>query len=138
MAHYTCVMCRGQGILEVHHIIPQSENGPDDLQNAVPLCPNCHTQYGDNPHLRKEIRERRNWWWDHCADQDAHPDIRVFYAAIQPYLERVDQHYEEFKEGIRSVDDLRAVVVDMKVFQLEQLSSASTVDDIVRIASSST
>jgi len=32
----------GNGYLEVHHIIPLSENGDDTVDNAVALCPNCH------------------------------------------------------------------------------------------------
>jgi 5-methylcytosine-specific restriction enzyme A len=28
--------------LEVHHIIPLSEGGPDTPENCVALCPNCH------------------------------------------------------------------------------------------------
>lgn len=32
----------GIGFLEVHHIIPLSENGDDIIENAVALCPNCH------------------------------------------------------------------------------------------------
>lgn len=28
--------------LEVHHVIPLSENGPDTLDNVRPVCPNCH------------------------------------------------------------------------------------------------
>ena len=28
--------------LEVHHIIPLSEGGTDDLKNTAALCPNCH------------------------------------------------------------------------------------------------
>jgi hypothetical protein len=34
----------GQPFLEVHHIIPLSENGPDVVDNAVGLCPNCHRE----------------------------------------------------------------------------------------------
>lgn len=35
--------------LEVHHIIPLSENGEDSVENAIALCPNCHRQehYGE-------------------------------------------------------------------------------------------
>ena len=29
-------------ILEVHHQVPLSEGGADDLSNALVLCPNCH------------------------------------------------------------------------------------------------
>lgn len=28
--------------LEVHHIIPLSENGDDTVENCIALCPNCH------------------------------------------------------------------------------------------------
>jgi len=28
--------------LEVHHIVPLSENGDDTIENAFALCPNCH------------------------------------------------------------------------------------------------
>jgi 5-methylcytosine-specific restriction protein A len=30
--------------LEVHHKIPLSKDGPDTVENAVALCPNCHRQ----------------------------------------------------------------------------------------------
>jgi predicted HNH restriction endonuclease len=34
--------------LEVHHIVPLSENGDDTVDNTVALCPNCHrfSHYG--------------------------------------------------------------------------------------------
>ncbi|MFZ7237143.1 HNH endonuclease [Avibacterium gallinarum] len=28
--------------LEVHHIVPLSENGDDTMENCIALCPNCH------------------------------------------------------------------------------------------------
>lgn len=30
--------------LEVHHVIPLSENGDDTVENAIALCPNCHRE----------------------------------------------------------------------------------------------
>ena len=32
----------GEPFLEVHHIIPLSLNGEDELDNVAALCPNCH------------------------------------------------------------------------------------------------
>lgn len=32
----------GEAYLEVHHIIPLAEGGPDTLENVAALCPNCH------------------------------------------------------------------------------------------------
>ncbi|MDP9372815.1 MAG: HNH endonuclease [Chloroflexota bacterium] len=46
-----CELCRqpgpfvlpsGEQYLEVHHVHPLAEGGPDTIQNAVALCPNCH------------------------------------------------------------------------------------------------
>ncbi|MDB0030127.1 HNH endonuclease [Opitutales bacterium] len=34
----------GEPYLEVHHIIPLSENGEDAVDNAMALCPNCHRE----------------------------------------------------------------------------------------------
>jgi len=43
----------GEPFLEVHHITPLAEDGPDTVENAIALCPNCHRElhYGD-PALR--------------------------------------------------------------------------------------
>tara|TARA_Y100000589_G_C27188705_1_gene643810 strand:- start:1714 stop:2829 length:1116 start_codon:yes stop_codon:yes gene_type:complete len=34
----------GTPYLEVHHIIPLSQGGPDTTENALGLCPNCHRE----------------------------------------------------------------------------------------------
>ncbi len=34
----------GQPYLEVHHKIPLMEDGPDNVENAIALCPNCHRE----------------------------------------------------------------------------------------------
>ena len=34
----------GRPYLEVHHVITLAEDGPDTVDNAVALCPNCHCQ----------------------------------------------------------------------------------------------
>jgi len=48
--------------LEVHHIIPLSEGGTDDLQNTAALCPNCHraVHYAKNaPELQRRLKALR-------------------------------------------------------------------------------
>jgi len=65
-AHFACCLCRGVGI-ELHHIVPQADGGPDTEDNAAPLCPSCHETYGANPTKRKFIREARDFWFEICA-----------------------------------------------------------------------
>lgn len=62
-AMFRCCRCQNIGI-DVHHIIPEKDHGPDTFDNAAPLCQNCHDQFGDNPVKRKEITQMRNHWYE--------------------------------------------------------------------------
>lgn len=67
-ANHTCCWCQvRQNKVDVHHIIPQAQGGSDDEDNAAPLCGSCHDLYGNNPDLRKEIRSRRDQWYEICS-----------------------------------------------------------------------
>jgi len=62
-AAFRCCRCHEIGI-DVHHIHPESEGGKDIFENAAPLCPNCHDNFGDNPQKRKVITQMRDWWYE--------------------------------------------------------------------------
>lgn len=67
MANFTCCWCQDRhNKVDIHHIIPESEGGSDNIENAAPLCGSCHTLYGQNPELRKEIISRRDLWYETC------------------------------------------------------------------------
>ena len=66
-ALFHCCLCQKISVsLEIHHIIPEAENGPDTEDNAAPLCPSCHGDFGGNPEKRSRIREMRDRWYDIC------------------------------------------------------------------------
>ena len=69
-AHLRCCVCKNLGV-EVHHIIPERENGPDTADNAVSLCPSCHDTYGCNPAKREFLREARDQWYEICEILEA-------------------------------------------------------------------
>ena len=66
-SNFRCCICNTIGV-EIHHIIPKSEQGNNQIDNAAPLCPTCHELYGDNPKKRKFIREIRDFWYRKCAN----------------------------------------------------------------------
>lgn len=69
-ADFTCCWCQDRrNRVHVHHIIPEAEGGPDNEDNAAPLCASCHDSYGANRELRKEIRTRRDHWYQTCSRQ---------------------------------------------------------------------
>jgi len=60
---FRCCICH-RPFVEVHHIVPQAEGGPDTFSNAATLCSSCHDLYGGNPEKRKIIRQMRDHWWE--------------------------------------------------------------------------
>ena len=73
-ADFRCCWCRRRPdsyTLDVHHIISEAEGGLDNEDNAAPLCPNCHRILGANPEMRKQIRERRDHWYEICEKRYA-------------------------------------------------------------------
>mgnify|MGYP000091049970 CR=1 FL=1 len=59
---FRCCICH-KPFVEIHHIIPQSEGGSDEIKNAAPLCSSCHDLYGGNPEKRKTIQQMRDNWF---------------------------------------------------------------------------
>ncbi len=40
---HQCSICQANTV-EVHHIVPVSERGTNNLENLMVVCPNCHTR----------------------------------------------------------------------------------------------
>jgi hypothetical protein len=95
-AAYRCVVCK-EPLVQVHHIVPESEGGPNTLDNAAPLCALCHDRYGGNPDKRKQIREMRDFWWEVCETR------------IRPHSEIVlDTRLDQIQTEIRRTHDAHA------------------------------
>lgn len=84
-AHFACCLCHTLGV-EIHHVVPQAEGGPDTEDNAAPLCPTCHEMYGANPQKRKFIREARDFWYELCA---------IRYSGDSALLNEIAEHIEQ-------------------------------------------
>jgi hypothetical protein len=89
-AHHSCCMCKTLGV-EVHHITPQEEEGPDTEDNAAPLCPTCHEIWGANRLKRKFIREARDLWYEICSKR---------FASDADRLTELQNSFEEMKEAV--------------------------------------
>jgi len=78
--------------VDIHHIVPESEGGPDVDDNAAPLCPSCHETYGANPQKRKFIREARDLWYEICATRFAsdNEQLRAIVEMLQNVATRED------------------------------------------------
>lgn len=101
-SHYQCCLCKSLGV-EIHHIVPQADQGSDAIENAAPLCPSCHETYGANPTKRKFVREARDFWYELCARRYA-SDPSVL-TAIQDSLETVasKQDIQQLRADLASI-----------------------------------
>jgi hypothetical protein len=109
-AHYQCVFCRRADVfVEVHHIVPEEDGGPDTLENACSLCPTCHDSYGGNPKKRTRLKEMRDWWWESCARQESNPVTAKVLEILGGMDRRHDADRAEMKEEI---ERLRTILIE--------------------------
>ena len=76
--HRRCCIChRFCGVkIETDHIVPAADDGNDDIDNALPVCFDCHAEIHsynpDHPRGRKftpnELRAHKERWLQICDD----------------------------------------------------------------------
>lgn len=73
---HCCICHRFCGVkLESHHIVHESENGPDAFENCIPVCFDCHADMKsyDFKHPKgtkytpDELRQHRDRWYEKIA-----------------------------------------------------------------------
>lgn len=62
---HQCSICHGHTI-DVHHIIPISEGGTNDLDNLMVLCPNHHREYHQGKFTIDQMKTYRTQWIQKC------------------------------------------------------------------------
>lgn len=122
-ADFSCCRCHKRGP-QVHHIIPEKNGGRDVTDNAAPLCPTCHVDFGANPEKRKEIREMRDAWYE---------KVKIMYSTPKLYdpdlPEKVDTLLEHVQSGQEDLSDLKTTLLDVTSQMLDKmnpLNAAST------------
>lgn len=130
--HYQCCICRVPFLIEVHHILPEEHGGEDVIENAAPLCSNCHFGFGDNPKKRAAITEVRNWWYEVCERSEKS-------ASYSDVSEKLDEHYASIKEDQEKLlIELKGELSSYFAKQGVQILKADTMDDLVTTISGST
>jgi uncharacterized protein (DUF3084 family) len=82
--------------------IPQAQGGTDDIDNAAPLCQNCHDRFGANPEKRKEIRQMRDWWYD--VVEEKYPTSHSQFEKINELILKFERtHRKATKQEIKKL-----------------------------------
>ncbi len=96
-AAFRCCRCNEIGV-DIHHILLQAENGSDEINNAAPLCQNCHDRYGANPDKRKEIRQMRDWWYEVVEEKYGSKEDKIMGSINELLLKIQDLPENNAKE----------------------------------------
>jgi len=127
-AHFKCVACR-KPFVEVHHLIPESQGGSDELENACPLCSGCHGDYGGNLDKRKQWRQMRDFWWERCG-QDL-PQWRESFIVCQ----KLDEFKNEFRKNRQHTDnifkEIKTTLSEYYTKTSDEIDQAETLEDVV-------
>ena len=130
-ANFRCVVCHEPWV-EVHHIIPEAEGGSNTLENAAPLCASCHHRFGDNPALRKQLREMRDSWWARCRQSATEP-------AIFRLSEKFDDLRTEYLSGqadnTKALRELKALFTENLRSTESAIDSAATIGEVLAVSS---
>ena len=74
---HCCVCCRWCGTkIQLHHIVPRAQEGPDEIENAIPVCLDCHAEIESSGNIGRqyspaELREHKRRWLEVCREQPA-------------------------------------------------------------------
>jgi len=129
-AHFRCVMCRDRMIVEVHHIIPEAEGGPNTLDNAAPLCGHCHNVYGNNPDLRRQIREARDQWYEICEEHFKNPDVTFFVEKLGEMEEKIRDIKVSQKEDSQTLIGIQTSLSELLSRASGSIMNAKSIEDI--------
>jgi rubrerythrin len=125
---FRCCRCHEIGV-DIHHIIPQADNGPDDINNAAPLCQNCHDRFGGNPEKRREIRQMRDWWYEVVKEKYNDGDSKKL-AEINEIVLQVQQTQEGEKNKLEQLGKK----LNTKLEELQKLQPLISPGNVQEIA----
>ncbi len=63
---HQCSICQAKTV-EVHHIIPVSKGGTNNLENLMAVCPNCHTNFHEGRFTTVLMKTYRTQWMQKCS-----------------------------------------------------------------------
>ncbi len=134
-AHYRCCLCRRHWVSDVHHIVPESEDGPNTEENAAPLCANCHDLYGGNPNKRKFIKESRDFWYCEC-EKSSESDVGLV-REIHEHVKKNVVTKEDLQQAVNKLDNRIQYIINQPISTPEKLIRISDATNVATSAFSS-
>lgn len=132
--HRRCCICyKFCGVkIETDHIVPVADGGPDTIDNAIPVCFECHADihaYNDrHPRGRKyrpeELRKQKDQWLEICQNR---PEIFINAASdsdVGPLQALIDELEYNLVVAEYPQDEQSRLVFVKGVFHIKQFERA--------------
>lgn len=112
-----CTLCHREAYSELHHIIPESEGGPTDYENLIPLCKVCHGRADQRQITRAELRSAKRKWCAECqrtitriiaSDLDEVRKIRALCDSYDGVCTNPDEQ-DSFKKRLEDLEQRQEV-----------------------------
>lgn len=143
--HRCCCIChRFCGVkIETDHITPKADNGPDTIDNAIPVCFECHAEihsYNDrHPRGRKfrpeELQCHKEQWLKVCQER---PDLLLTArknADVGPLQALIDELDFNARVALYSDEDQQGCLFERTQFRRAVSEGAiSALDEKLRDA----
>ena len=133
--HRRCCIChRFCGIkMELDHMQPGGEGGSDDIDNAIPVCFECHAEihlYNDqHPLGRKyrmeELRHHKEQWLKTCKENPLQIVDSSSVKNVGPLHSLIDEL--EFNEVVSNQKDVNAIGCPFEVSQFDRAVQAGLI-----------
>ena len=126
LAGFKCCVCGDNTSVisvEVHHIIPQKDSGPSDLDNAIALCPNHHEEFGANSGKRKRLKEIRKYWYGVIENKYSSSDSRL--------LKEISNHFMDLNKALPDLKKDLHKITDLLIQRTTAENARTTVSSIV-------
>jgi len=120
---FKCCICENFLGVEIHHIIPESEEGSSDIDNAAPLCPNCHNALGNDPKKRKDIKQRRDWWYKTVGTKyKQNKEVINKLGNISTKLDSISNDHTNEQETLRKgiVNDMYHLLLENEILNIDK------------------
>ncbi|MFT6987929.1 MAG: hypothetical protein ACJAT7_003794 [Psychromonas sp.] len=122
--HFSCCICHSHGV-EIHHLVPQCDDGLDTFENAAPLCPSCHETYGGNPTKRKFITEARDFWYETCEKRYSSTSIPL--SDIKKLIaSSINEEFSDLKKMLSLLPNKEAIADDKVLGEVEVVNYLMT------------
>lgn len=132
---HCCVCWRWCGTkMHLHHIIPRANSGPDEIDNAIPVCLDCHAEIESRGNMGRqfshpELREHKRRWLEICREQPAAIIQTNRASAVTGPLEALLSEFE-YNSVLVTGDDHRNDYATLAVAQFERAIAANALSSL--------